>query len=143
MVMAGGFESVGLPLVLPKSARREDALTALACPFTSIAVAAPPEALAATVAAVLQGTASPFECVLAEESDWPAELAEGLRGLAARDPRFRLVPAAAPPATGWVALIEAPPAGGADWLAALHEAAMMQGRAEAPGVLLEWCAPAD
>lgn len=143
MVVAGGFESVGLPFVPPQSTWREDALAALACPFTSIAVAAPPEALAATVAAVLQGTAAPFECVLAEEPDWPAELAKGLRSLAVRDPRFRLVPAAAPPATGWVALIEAPPMGGVDWLATLHEGAMAEGRAEAPGVLLEWCAPAD
>jgi tetratricopeptide (TPR) repeat protein len=143
MAASGGFESLGLPFTPAAPAPRADGLTALACPFTSISVAAPREALAETVTAVLEGTAAPFECVLAEEPDWPAELAQGLRDLAARDPRFRLLPAAAPSATGWVALIEAPPAGGPDWLATLHEAAMLEGRAEAPGVLLEWCAPAD
>lgn len=143
MQAEAGFESDGLPFALPRPEPRGDALSELACPFTSIAIAAPPEVLTATITGVLGGTASPFECVLAEEPAWPADLAEALRGLAARDPRFRLVPAAAPPATGWVALIEAPPVGGADWLAALHEVAMAEGRAEAPGVLLEWCAPAD
>lgn len=140
--VAGGFESEALPFAPPPPAPPEPPLLALACPFTSIAVAAPPEALEATVSAVLGGTASPFECVLAEAPDWPAALAEGLHGLARRDPRFRLVPPAAPAATGWVARLEAPPPGRADWLALLHERAMREGGAEAPGVRLEWHAPA-
>lgn len=137
----GGFESEGLPFTLPTARQQEDSLTDLACPFTSITVAAPQEALMATIGGVLHGTAAPFECVLAEAAGWPAEITQQLRQVAARDPRFRLLATVAPGATGWVALINAPPQGGAGWLAALHERAMEEGRAEAPGVLLEWCEP--
>jgi tetratricopeptide (TPR) repeat protein len=137
----GAFESEGLPFALPNIPHHDDPLIELSCPFTSVTIAAPPTALADTVARVLHGTAAPFECVVAEDADWPADMTETLRRMAASDPRFRLLPPGATSATGWVALIEAPPEGGPGWLAALHERARDVGRAKAPGVLLEWCGP--
>ncbi len=137
----GGFESKELPFLAPAPAPHQDALTELACPFTSIAIIAPRADLVATIAGVLQGTGAPFECVVSEEAGWPSTLLAQLHQMAARDPRFRLLPPGARAATGWVALIEAPPPGGPGWLAALHARAAEAGRAEAPGVLLEWCAP--
>ena len=141
-----GFETPGLDLaLLPGPGRAwawaapDDALMDLACPFTSIAIAAEEDAVAATIVAVVSGTAAPFECVVTLEAHWPAALLESLRRMAAEEPRLRLLsPGAASPA-GWVALIEAPPAGGRHWLSALHRAAAASGQALAPGVLLEWC----
>jgi tetratricopeptide (TPR) repeat protein len=137
-----GFESATLPFAPPRVKELSDPLIELGCPFTSITIMTPPPALAETVNRVLHGTAAPFECILAEAADWPPEITRELRRMAAADPRLRLLPPGAPSATGWVALMEGPPPGGADWLAALHERAMLDGRAEAPGVLLEWCTPA-
>ncbi|MEI6160499.1 MAG: tetratricopeptide repeat protein [Roseococcus sp.] len=136
---AQGFESLELPFAVPPAARPADALTELACPFTSIAIAAPPEAVAMTIEGVLSRTAAPFECVLTAEPDWPPALIEALQALALRDPRFRLLPLGAPAATGWVALIEAPPPAEPDWLFTLHQKAVGRGRSEAQGVMLEWC----
>lgn len=136
----GGFETPHLPLPLPPARlagqRRADRLLDLGSPFTSILIEAPPEALSATIQGVLAGTAAPFECVLTLKPDWPEALVAALRALAALDPRFRLLPPGAPGATGWVALLEAPPDGGPDWLTELHRRAAIEGVAEAPGVLL-------
>jgi len=139
---AAGFETPGLDLALLPGrawAAPDDALMDLACPFTSIAIVAPKEALAATIQAVVSGTATPFECVLTLEPAWPDVLVEMLRRMAALEPRLRLLPAGAPSPAGWVALIEAPPQGGRHWLSALHQSAGAGSKAEAPGVLLEWC----
>lgn len=140
--LAGGFEAASLEGALPPpaSGTRRDGLVELDCPFTTIAIAAPDAALPATIQAVLGGTASPFECVLTTQPDWPTPLVAALRSLAALDPRFRLLPPDAPSAGGWIALVEAPPRDGPDWLVTLHEAAASAGgKAEAPGVMLEWC----
>ena len=137
---AGGFEAPGLALPAPlveRQVRME--LPDLHSPFTTIIIAAPPHALATTIQGVLDGTAAPFECVLGLRPDWPEALTTALSVLAMRDPRLRLLPPEASGATGWVALIEAPPSGGPGWLTALHHAAAPCGSAEAPGVLLEWC----
>lgn len=134
-----GFECADLALAPPaprRDGRRADALVALATPFTSIVIAAPPEALSATIQRVLGGTAAPFECWLALQAEWPAALAEALRALAALDPRLRLLPPDAAAPTGWVALVQAPPPGGAEWLSELHREAAAKGVAEAPGVRL-------
>ena len=138
-----GFEAPELAGVLRTAAGgvargRSDALIELDCPFTTITIAAPDAALPAVIQGVLRGTASPFECVLTEQPDWPAPLVAALHSLAAIDPRFRLLPPDAASAQGWVALIEAPPEDGPNWLVALHAAAGA-GSAEAPGVLLAWC----
>jgi len=134
------FETPGLPLSLPEPRPVEAALMDLACPFTSIVIAADRDALAATVERILGGTAAPFECILTIEPDWPSALAEMFQRMAASDPRLRLLAADALGASGWVALVEAPPCGGPHWLSALHRAAAVSGKAEAPGVLLEWSA---
>lgn len=135
---AGGFETPDLPLPLPPAEeRRAETLADLGSAFTSIAIIAPTEALEATLRGVLSGTAAPFECVLNLRPGWPEALIAALRALAARDPRFRLRPQDAPAATGWVALLAAPPSGGPGWLTALHRQAAIHGRAEAPGVVLE------
>jgi len=139
---AAGFETVGLDLArLPGCAwvAPAGALMDLACPFTSIAIIAPKEVLAATIQAVMSQTATPFECVLTLEQDWPDGLVEALRRMAAVEPRLRLLAPGAPSPAGWVALIDAPPQGGRHWLSAMHRAAGAHGKAEAPGVLLEWC----
>lgn len=135
-----GFESPEIALTAPaarrEAYRRADAPMALDTPFTSIIIAAPPEALSATIQRVLGGTGAPFECLLAPRPDWPSGLAEALRALAALDPRLRLLPADAAAPTGWVARVQAPPGGGAVWLSELHRAAGQAGEAEAPGVRL-------
>lgn len=135
-----GFECPELALPAPAvrrdRGRRADALMALATPFTSIVIAAPPEALSATIQRVLGGTAAPFECLLALQPDWPGALAGALSALAALDPRLRLLPQGVAGPTGWVARVEAPPPGGAEWLCELHRHAARQGAAEAPGVHL-------
>ncbi|MBS7792909.1 tetratricopeptide repeat protein [Roseococcus sp. SDR] len=135
-----GFECPELALPPPSarrdSGRRADALMSLATPFTSIVIAAPPEALSSIIHRVLGGTAAPFECLLAVKPDWPEALTAALRALAALDPRLRLLPEGAAAATGWVARVEAPPPGGEEWLCGLHREAARRGRAEAPGVLL-------
>ncbi len=136
------FETPGLDLALVPVrawAAEDDALMDLACPFTSIAIVAPKEALAATIRGVVSGTAAPFECVLTLEPDWPDDLLGAVRSMAALEPRLRLLPPGAPSQTGWVALVEAPPQGGRRWLSDLHQSAAERGKAEAPGVLLEWC----
>ncbi|WP_431304233.1 hypothetical protein [Sediminicoccus sp. BL-A-41-H5] len=135
-----GFECPELAAALP-AARRDaghgtDALMALDAPFTSLVITAPPEALAETIARVLGGSAVPFECLVTPQPDWPATLREALRALAVRDPRLRLLPPGAAAPTGWVAVVQAPPEGGAAWLSELHRAAARDGIAEAPGVLL-------
>lgn len=135
---AGGFETPGLPLPLPAAEeRRAEGPMDLGSPFTTILIAAPPEALAATIRGVLGGTAAPFECVLNLQPGWPEALVAALHALAARDPRFRLLPPEARPIATWLALVEAPPAGGPGWLTELHRQAAISGSAEAPGVLLE------
>lgn len=135
-----GFESPELPLpLLPARGARDgsaDRLADLAIPFTSILIEAPPEALAAIIERVLRRTAAPFECVLTLQPDWSAALLAALRALAALDPRLRLLPPDAPAATGWVAVLEAPPGGGPDWLTELHRRACTAGIAEAPGAML-------
>jgi Flp pilus assembly protein TadD len=137
---ARGFECAELPLPLPvarrEGERRADRLVALATPFTSIVIEAPPEALSATIQRLLGDTAAPFECVLIVKPEWPEALVAALRALAALDPRLRLLPPGAATATGWVALVDAPPPGEADWLTELHRRAARDGIAEAPGVLL-------
>ncbi len=133
-----GFEAADLALPLPSGGgdRAAEPLMDLASPFTTIIIAAPPEALSATLQRVLGGTAAPFECLLALQPDWPGTLVAALRALAALDPRVRVLPADAPDATGWVALLEAPPGGGPEWLTELHHRAAVEGQAEATGVLL-------
>ncbi|WPB85252.1 tetratricopeptide repeat protein [Sediminicoccus rosea] len=135
-----GFECPDLALPPPAmrrdGGRSADALMELAAPFTSIVIAAPPEALSSTIQRVLGGTAAPFECLLTLQPDWPEALAAALRALAGLDPRLRLLPPGAAAPTGWVALVQAPPPGGADWLAELHREAARDGTAQRPGVRL-------
>ncbi|UPY37502.1 tetratricopeptide repeat protein [Sediminicoccus sp. KRV36] len=134
-----GFETPFMALPIPPAEPADPELMELACPFTSISILAVPEAMTQTIRRILEGTAAAFECVVTLEPGWPESLIRTLHALAAQDPRLRILPAGAASATGWLALVEMPPAGDAGWLAALHRDAARQGRAEAPGVVLEWC----
>ncbi|MDB5413562.1 MAG: hypothetical protein JWR10_1897 [Rubritepida sp.] len=139
----GGFEASVLEGQLalpPRRPRANAAMAEIGYPFTTISIAARPDAVPDTIRAVLRETSVPFECVLVAQPGWPEALVAALGELGALDPRFRLLLRDAAPAEGWVARVEAPPEE-RGWLAKLHRRAS-DGTASAPGVSLSWQEPA-